>query len=57
MDKSAELVGKRGLAPEFLVDWIADKRGELCHMSSEEVIMYVNVSKYYRKALLHLHEV
>ena len=27
MDKSAELVGKRGLAPEFLVDWIADKRG------------------------------
>ena len=39
MDKSAELVGKRGLAPEFLVDWIADKRGELCHMSSEEVII------------------
>ena len=32
MDKSAELVGKRGLAPEFLVDWIADKRGLLCHL-------------------------
>ena len=36
MDKSAELVGKRGLAPEFLVDWIADKRGLFCHLSSEE---------------------
>lgn len=35
MDKSAELVGKRGLAPEFLVDWIADKRGILCHLTSE----------------------
>ena len=36
MDKSAELVGKRGLAPEFLVDWIADKRGLLCDLTSEQ---------------------
>ena len=27
MDKSAELVGKTGLTPQFLVDWISDKRG------------------------------
>ena len=34
MDKSAELVGRRGLTPEFLVDWIADKRGLLSDLTS-----------------------
>ena len=29
MDKSAELVGKTGLTPQFLVDWISDKRGNI----------------------------
>ena len=35
MDKSAELVGRRGLTPEFLVDWIADKRGLSSDLTSE----------------------
>ena len=30
MDKSAELLGKRGLTPHFLAPWIADKRGDTC---------------------------
>ena len=28
MDKSAELLGQKGMAPQILVEWIADKRGD-----------------------------
>ena len=28
MDKSAELLGKKALTPQFLAPWIADKRGD-----------------------------
>ena len=39
MDKSAELVGRRGLTPEFLVDWISDKRGLLSDLTSESKVL------------------
>ena len=29
MDKSAELLGQRGMEPHTLVDWIKDKRGKV----------------------------
>ena len=50
-DKSAELVGQKGLEPRQLVEWISDKRGRELSQSVQQP------SLLHRKTLLYLHEV
>ena len=52
MDKSAELLGQKGMEPQTLVDWIQDKRGEIL-----AAVVNNLPTDNSRQAVLYLYEV
>ena len=50
MDKSAELLGQKGMEPQTLVDWISDKRGDInkgdINNSLNRAILQANFAAY-----------